>query len=258
MKKSSWYPLAGLLALFIAGLAFWHTHRTPTGAPTPASVPAATAIREGPPAPAPRIATPATPLVTDGEPMPLPDGIATLLSRAGAGDAKAACQLGVRLSRCRWADFYSDEMLEGLQSNASEARRRNDAEGLRDSEATLAMGQAIRRECDPLPASLRERAFTLTRQAALAGEPDAIVAYVRGDVLSAPAMSMFGYLRSPGFDIWRRDVGPMLAALDDAGRPEAVLLRLQAARGVAPLSMVVPPDPVADEANRLLAARLFG
>lgn len=260
MKRISWYPLAGLLVLVLAGLAFWQANRPPTGAPTPtpAIVPAATANREGAPAPAPREPTPAAPRVTDGEPMPLPDGIATLLSRADAGDAKAACQLGVRLSRCRWADFYSDEMLAHLQASIGKARRGNDAEGLRDSEAALAMGQAVRRECDPLPASLRERAFALTRQAALAGEPEAIVAYLRGDVLNSRATSMFGYLRSPEFDAWRRDAGPMLAALEDAGRPESVLLRLQAARGVPPLSMVVPPDPVADEANRLLAVRLFG
>ena len=260
MKRISWYPLAGLLVLVLAGLAFWQAHRPPTGAPppTPAIVAAATANRGVAPAPAPRKATPAAPRVADGEPMPLPDGIATLLSRADAGDAKAACQLGVRLSRCRWADFYSDEMLAQLRASISKARRRNDAEGLRDSEAALAVGQAIRRECDPLPASLRERAFALTRQAALAGEPEAIVAYLRGDVLNASAISAFEFLGSPEFDAWRRDAGPMLAALEDTGRPEAVLLRLQAVRGVPPLSMVVPPDPVADEANRLLAVRLFG
>lgn len=262
MKRTSWYPLAGLLVLVLAGLAFWRTQRTPADAPlpAPAGAPDATAIRVRPPmpTPTPRDATPDAPRLPAGEPMPLPDEVAALLARAESGDAKAACQLGIRLSRCGWADSYSDRLLEHFREAAAQATGKDADAQRRDSEAALAVGLALRRECDPLPASLRGRAFALTRQAALAGEPDAIVAYLRGDPLSAPARSMFGYLRATEFDTWRNDVAPMLAALEDAGRPEAALLRLQAARGVLPLAMALPTDPVGDEANRQLTARLFG
>lgn len=256
MKRTSWYPLAGLLAVVFAGLAFWRSDRAPVAAPAPAAAAAPTQVA----APSTRGASIPGPGARDAreDAMPLPDGIALLLARAESGDARAACQLGLRLARCRWAGFYSDEMLESLRASAAQATGQDADAQRRESEALLAVGLALRRDCDPLPASLRERAFALTRQAALAGEPEAVVAYLRSDALSAPAMSMFGYLRTPAFDAWRNDVAPMLAALEDAGRPEAALLRLQAARGVVPLAMALPPDPVGDEAHRLLAARLFG
>lgn len=188
----------------------------------------------------------------------LPPGIAALVARAESGDARAACTLGTRLAACAYGSFYTDERLEGLRREEAAA----DAAGERDRADLVARillrGTTIRGLCDALPASLRGRGFDFLRQAALAGEPEAIVRYANGEALTPQAMQPYAFLRTPRFDTWRAEAPALVKALQQSGRPEAVLVMLIANDSAGHLSLITPPDPVQDAAYRLLARRLFG
>lgn len=206
------------------------------------------------------------PLAERSEPTPDPDGtvpasalpaeIASLLSRADAGDAAAACQLAVRLNLCTHTAFYSDEMLDALRAQEAKQHAEGDLAAANASAATLLKGTDIRQQCEGVPDTLQRRAFDYLRQAALAGEPEAMIRYSRGQHLMG--RSTFGFIRTPRFDTWRREALPMLEARLAAGHPEAVLVMLEARGEANFLSMVTPQDPTIDLAYRLLARRLFG
>jgi hypothetical protein len=194
------------------------------------------------------------------EPLPPRDApiteIASLLSRADAGDAAAACQLGVRLNFCTRAAFFSDQRLNALRAQEAKQHAKGDLAGANSSAASLLKGTRIRQQCDGVPEALQRRAFDYLRQAALAGEPEAVIRYSRGQHLAG--RSSFGFIRTPQFDTWRREALSMLEARLAAGHPEAVLVMLEARGEANFLSMVTPQDPTLDLAYRLLARRLFG
>ena len=60
----------------------------------------------------------------------------------------------------------------------------------------------------------------------------------------------FDYLRSPGFDTWRREAPAMLDSLLEAGYPEAAVYRMMANDGLmgGPLANLLRSDPVQDRA----------
>jgi hypothetical protein len=241
-----------LLAVMFAAV-WWWRHEPPT-APQGAVPPTGTE-QMGSAAPTERSEPPPDP---DG-PVPasaLPAEIASLLSRADAGDAAAACQLGVRLNLCTRAAFFSDERLDALRAQEAKQHAKGDLAGANSSAATLLKGTRIRQQCDGVPEALQRRAFDYLRQAALAGEPEAVIRYSRGQHLAG--RSSFGFIRTPQFDTWRREALPMLEARLAAGHPEAVLVMLEARGEANFLSMVTPRDPTLDLAYRLLARRLFG
>jgi hypothetical protein len=241
-----------LLAVMFAAAGWWR-HEPPT-APRDAVPPTGTE-QMGSAAPTERSEPPPEP---DGpEPASaLPAEIASLLSRADAGDAAAACQLGVRLNLCTRAAFFSDERLNALRAQEAKQHAKGDLAGANSSAATLLKGTRIRQQCDGVPEALQRRAFDYLRQAALAGEPEAVIRYSRGQHLAG--RSSFGFIRTPQFDTWRREALSMLEARLAAGHPEAVLVMLEARGEANFLSMVTPQDPTLDLAYRLLARRLFG
>lgn len=205
--------------------------------------------------PAPRSHPPAGG-VADTDMDALPADVALLLARAEAGDARAACSLAVRLQPCPKADFFTDQMMDGLRDAEAKAVAEGNVQEAEQPAVFLLSGTRIRQQCDGIPASLHRRAFDLLRQAALAGEPEAIIRYARGFAL--PDGSTFGFIRTSRFDTWRREALPMLQARIEAGHPEAVLVMLEARGGFSYLGLVTPPDPMLDQAYRVLARRLFG
>lgn len=189
---------------------------------------------------------------------PLPPDIAALVARADSGDARAACTLGTRLLPCAYAEFWSDETLAAFREQEARAEASGNIDRANDAARELLRGTTIRRHCDPYPPTLQQRANDYLRQAALAGEPEAIVRYSSGQALARRATQQHAFLRSPSFEAWRADALALVESLQRSGQPEAVLVRLFAINDGSHLGLLLPPDPVQDEAYRQLARLLFG
>lgn len=156
--------------------------------------------------------------------LPPPGGIEELAAKAGAGDAVAACQLSAELAACR----------------TEEELRRNEDYAAKNPETP---------RCTLLLEHHADRHFDYLRQAAHAGEPEAMLRYAQGEGFGIAGAS-YAYLRSPQFDIWRREAPGMLESVINAGYLEAVVFRMLAKDPVfgGPLASVIPPDPVEDQA----------
>lgn len=192
------------------------------------------------------------------DPVSLPADVAALLARAETGDARAACELGVRFSRCSLVAFYDDKKIEAIRVREARRQAKGDIEEANESARVLLTAALLRQQCGGVPETVHRRAFDLLRQAALAGHAEAALRYARGDALNLEGMQMFAFLRTPRFETWRRDALAMLEMQLQAGNPEAVLVMLETRSSGNHLSWITPPDPVQDQAYRLLAQRLFG
>jgi len=157
-------------------------------------------------------------------PLALPGPLDDLAARAGAGDAIAACQLARELGECR-----SREVLLRFAPESDE--------------------YVSTPRCEVLLAQHRDKHFDWLRQAAHAGEPEAMLRYAQGEGFGMSGAS-FDYLRSPRFDTWRREAPAMLDALVKAGYPEALVARMMANDPLmgGPLAGALLPDPVTDQA----------
>lgn len=153
-----------------------------------------------------------------------PGPIEELAAKAGAGDAVAACQLAAELSACRTNEVLSRHV-SGAETHALTPR------------------------CNALLANHLDRHFDWLRQAAHAGEPEAMLRYAQGEGFGLWGDS-FDYLRSPHFDTWRREAPAMLDALLEAGYPEAAFTRMMANDAMmgGPLAGLFPSEPVTDRA----------
>lgn len=161
---------------------------------------------------------------------PLPP-VAALLNRANAGDARAACQLAAELHQCR-------------------------------EQATLARGQPksappATQRCAQLLERHLDQHFAWLRQAAFAGEPEAMLRYALGEAFGMPGDS-YAFLRSADFDTWRREAPAMLQALFEAGYPEVLVHLVISSRPLmgGQLGNLLPPDPVRERAYLELLAML--
>lgn len=242
-----------------AGIGWWFA-----GAGAPAATRAATGAlaTDMPQAASPASRPSAAPPPKDLPPMPpanlpLRDAIAPLQARADAGDAASACRLGIELLRCAHLQDYAlahdDDMAR--QERALEAK------GDLDGANRIAMGRLshaqLRDTCAGVPDALVADAFRYVRQAALAGEPEAMVRYASGEPLVAGVGMAFE--TRPAFDVWRREARTVLARALAEGHPEAALLLAETHLGRSfVLGMLVPRDPVEAGASVALVHRLFG
>lgn len=156
--------------------------------------------------------------------LPPPGTLADLTAKAGAGDAIAACQLAAELADCRTRALFRRHT------------RGNEPEPMSP-------------RCEQLLAGHVDRHFELLRQAANAGEPEAMLRYAMGEGFGISGDS-FSYLRSPHFDTWRREAPSMLQSLLEAGYPEAVIYRMMANDSLmgGPMANLIQPDAVQDRA----------
>lgn len=257
MRRSRWAWLALLILLALITSIIW-TRSGPEATPGPVAS-ADGSDGSVPDAPLPR--TPAVPAgaAADMTP-PLPVEFRDLMARADAGDARAACRLGSLLAQCSVVppEFYSDETIARAREQERKAMARNDLAAADQSARFLLEAVTRRATCQGVPPELTTRAAAYLRQAALAGDPEARVRYMRGDAFLGIGYTDAQSLHSPEFDLWRREVPGMLQAQLRAGRPEAALLLLEAysETGMA-LAMITAPDPLLDRAYLRLAQRLF-
>ena len=263
-------PLAAaitvLLAASLSAWTFWKQPTTtpataPAAAPSPETTPAAPAAASDPdehaaPAPAIDVSTALPPMPEPG--LPLAETVAALAARADAGDNVAACRVGAELARCAWSAWR----YPGPQADASRHMALDAEANGRTTEAERSLRLADELEaaaiaCADVPDAYRGRAARYLRQAALAGEPEAMLRYADGDDLF-PAMS-YDWLRSPDLDPWRRDAPALLQRSLQAGRPEAVLLLARAhVDSFSALGGLVPDDDAEARRWRALARRLLG
>jgi hypothetical protein len=247
------------VVLFVAYRAWQHTPGQPRSPVPQATDPAQTSPTANVPVRAPRLGT--------ESPLPPPDApvvdVATLLqTRADAGDSLAACRLGMELLRCQQVpDEYAGYQFQESERQEKSRRESGDikmaeriAEGRR---ATIEIAAA----CREIPKATRDRAHRYLRQAALAGEPEAMLRYASGESLGL--MGHFDRLNSPDFEDWRREAPGLLQNALAAGRPEAVHLLAEAYRPADDatttiVGWLIPNDPVQAHAYSQLQRQLSG
>lgn len=186
---------------------------------------------------------------------PLAAQIPALRDAAGRGNATAACRLAVIGSQCLRArsigvsltSGQSAEMTRQIEENLRQqyagisletlperfrayAQRRLDTQALQEFDSLQGL-DAWGRRCADAPPISHDEILASLRQAALAGEPESMVSYASGmwmaDFSTNNFLSGFGgsgpgggWLRSPGFDQWRREAAAVRRAALERGDPE--------------------------------------
>lgn len=160
------------------------------------------------------------------EPLP---ALAELAARADSGDARAACQLAAELHACR-----EKAVLAGPRRRGGNEEHPN--------------------RCANLIEKYGGRHFTYLRQAAFAGEPEAMLRYAKGEAFGVPGES-YAFLSTPDFDTWRREAPAMLQAVFEAGYPEAAIDLMMSTDHIPAL---LPPDPLRERARMELVVLFAG
>lgn len=190
--------------------------------------------------------------------LPIRDAFASLRARAEGGDSLAACRLGVELMNCQRLDAFGPDYDDWLARGERQAEREGNLE-LANEFAIARLSRAeLRQGCAGLPESLLSEANHYLRQAALAGQPEAMIRYAAGESLMAGHLS-YRFIATPAFDVWRREAHPLLMRALERGVPEAALLLAEThSANAGLLAMLVPPDPVEAHASQMLVRQLFG
>lgn len=234
MKLRRMILLLPLPVALIAGYA-WYV-RTPAETPAAAEaapLPGLTSLPVEPSA-KPTRAVPRYDVTGTPRPVePLPP-LSELAARADGGDARAACQLAAELQACR-----QQAVLAGPRRVGSDK------------------GPPAR--CSELVEKYGDRHFTYLRQAAFAGEPEAMLRYAMGEAFGVPGES-YAFLATPDFDTWRREAPAMLQTVFEAGYPEAALHLMLAQEPMlgGQLTALLPPDPLRERARAGLLVLFAG
>ena len=194
-------------------------------------------------------------------PLPADDApvaavIDQLQARADAGDRAAACRLGAELVLCSHLEGRAEGKAWGSGEVASPPSSMSG-----DDRVQWVAGQQWRQarlaECRALPAVVKARGAHYLRQAALAGEPEAMRRYALGEHL-APYRNDF--LTSPFFDEWLREAPGLAERALRGGDPAVIAALLNAYRtdGGLPFHGLIADDPGMERSFMLLQARLAG
>jgi hypothetical protein len=178
-------------------------------------------------------------------------GLDELTVRADRGDRKAACLLGFKLLRCaRVHMIANDARLMGgtIPPDLEDANRRHLLEARPRARTFVA-------SCQGAPADSKALGFRYVRQAALAGEPEAMYRYARGDVTMMEAWDP----KSPEFAVWVKEADAMLLDAFHNGYTPAVMTLWEAyVDDNSPLSQLIPDDRLKAQALEFLMMRLRG
>jgi hypothetical protein len=198
----------------------------------------------------------------DFEPLPpinapLANTYALLKQRADHNDGHAACRLAVDLISCRNLPLLQ-MVADGPdgENEAMFAKQGNLEAANAFAEMKLASIRA-RQRCEGITLAQTARASVYLKQAAQAGIGDAVVRYADGQGFDP--RGMFGVLRDPGFDAWRREARAMaLRALRQGNRDAAQLLWLAYSGDYSLFGGLVADDAVQSQAYQVLLDRLYG
>lgn len=259
MQRSTRAWLA--LAILLAATAFVLRQRS--GDPPQARAPLPEALATGL-APRPGTGPESSPESSESDDIDtsyiVPVEMRDLKAMADAGDPHAACRLGSLLAECSVfpPDLYSDRHLQSLLEQEQRESANGNLEAANQAAEMAMLVQTKQRYCRDLPDALLSDAAHYLRRAAMSGDMESRIRYVRGAPFRDIGLSNHHSITSPAFDRWRNEAPAMLQALLREGRPEAVLLLLEAHSEMGtPLSMITPADPLADQAYMALAQRLF-
>lgn len=248
------------VALALVAAALWHGW--PRVAPQgPSPVPQATDTDLPLPEPAPaetqdRKAADIAPLPPEN--APLAGIIGTLASRADAGDSKAACRLGMELLRCEQLEDYASILTAPSDPPKDEvgdsARQGSAVDDYMKRERAWILERL--EQCEAVPAALLAEGPRYLEQAALAGEPEAMVRYAEGHHWPPSGRSM---MVGQDFDRWRRNAPGMMRRALEGGYPGAAFLLMIAYQDDFGFhAALVPNDPYQSMVMNLLYARLYG
>lgn len=188
--------------------------------------------------------------------VPLREALHPLKARADAGDSLAACRLGVELLRCSSLESPFPELDDWLARQETRFEADGELEQANATAQVRVTRAQLRRDCAGISADLIQQAHHYVRQAAMAGESEAMIRYAAGETLGGWG---FSFIATPQFDDWRREAPQVLMRALEAGTPEAPLLLMLASQGQAGyLTMLLPPDDVQARASLALARRLYG
>lgn len=191
------------------------------------------------------------------EPLP---ALAELATRADGGDARAACQLAAEMSECDEAGRMrpgggrlDEAMIADFEASLP---RTKDPETHRRH--TVEMRARLR--CQTLRDEYAGRRFAYLRQAAFAGEPEAMLRYGLGEGFGAVVGQSYAFLATPEFETWRREAPAMLQSVFEAGYPEAAaqLMIAQDPMMGGHVAALLPADPLRDRARLELLLLLAG
>lgn len=181
---------------------------------------------------------------------PLPP-LADLAARADGGDARAACQLAAEISECDGAGRMrpgggriDDAMIADFEANLPKAK---DPEVHRQHVVQM----RARLRCQTLRDEYAGRRFAYLRQAAFAGEPEAMLRYGVGEGFGAVIGESYAFLATPEFETWRREAPAMLQSVFEAGYPEAAIQLMMAQDPLlgGNVAALLPPDPLRERAR---------
>jgi hypothetical protein len=223
---------------------------------------------------------------------PLSSQVPELRTAAARGNATAACRLAVIGLRCGTARAfrfaassppdeakrremedsvrarYGSVSLEALPKRyRAYAQRQLDTMAITEMDG-FAESRALGERCAGAPPIGNDEIVSALRQAALAGEPNSMVRYASGLWFTELSMATVGlgfshrgpgmdWLRSPGFDQWRRDAAAVRNAGLRRGDPEMLYLAFAFA-DVSGLRPLEPADPVESAAALRAYAALIG
>lgn len=194
----------------------------------------------------PRSALPASAAAPPPNDVPLAGILVPLADRADRGDRRAACRLGMELLRCEQLVLFDE--LASTEVNDQEPPNPRQA-------AYLAWKSARLLDCQAVPPDLRGRGGHYLRQAALAGQPEAMVRYAEGHHFPPDSRGLWA---TEAFDQWRREAPGMMQRAVEAGYPQAVFaLQFGYSDDLTPATALVPNDPELALVMRLLHARLY-
>ncbi|WP_374472731.1 hypothetical protein [Arenimonas sp.] len=250
-------------ALAAASVAVWWQQGRPDPAPVPAvAAPVDDTPRGRDAGESPGPASTAAAAMRGPTPLPPQDAplaqiLPDLHARANAGDRRAACRLGMELLRCQHLGTW-DALISRF--------KKGDAEAEYEAEGNLAAANAVAEErlwrieriqqCRGVPEKMRSQGAYYLRQAALAGDPHAMLAYAEGQHWSPDGR---GIALGPEFDRWRQEAPGMIHAALRAGNPTAAFtLQWSYFDDLGFLSAMIPDDTYRGYVYHLLAVRLFG
>ncbi len=252
MRKQTQGLVAILVALAVSllGWQLWRARSPAPVAAAPEQAPASGPSAAGAPKPAAAGAAPARPV----EPMRADyrnPQLAQLKRSADAGDSRAACRLGMELLRC--TDVSAAEQV--LAASTGQEPAGMPPEQRAYMQKLVGRARQLVEECRSAPTDAWQQGSHYLRQAALAGEPEAMYRYARGDSVLVD----YSRMDTPEFDRWRKEAAGMLELSFEAGYlPSLFDLMVAYSDNSSPITGLVPNDPTKARAMRLLIGRLAG
>ena len=191
--------------------------------------------------------------------MPVAVMFSELKQRADRGDALASCRLAVELIECNQVTQFAG--ISAMQ-NAAASEHDLAAAGMEEAADHIAAMQLqqfeAEKRCAGISEGQRDLAGIYLAQAASAGVGEALIRYSEGQGLRTQN-SIFGMLRDPGFDQWRRDAPRFLHKALLNGEPSAAVILMSAySDDNSLIGGLIADDPVQFYSYRVLMDRLRG